>query len=79
MDSNIPLSPTLLSASLFAGLEPPCEAMAEDGLVISGNTFSGQRATVVVRPERCTFTGCAGDLDAARGACAERRCSHERE
>lgn len=67
-----------LIGNLFTELEPPCGAGQLDagGIVICGQTISGQRGELHIFPDHCTFTGRLEDYRAARfGRCPGRKCN----
>ena len=60
--------------NLFAELEPPCDVASSPGLILCGITPFGNRAVLLVNHDFCIFRGEAGDLEAARRGCLNRRC-----
>lgn len=65
--------------NLFVCLEPPCDEMPEDRLILCGSTFSGMDGALTVKQSGsscvCEFTGCLEDLNAAlEKPCLERTC-----
>lgn len=65
--------------NLFAVLEPPCDGVPDDRLVLCGSTFSGDGGRLELVPEKdgfvCRFSGNEKDLEMAlKRPCMERKC-----
>lgn len=72
--SPTPAELSCMVGNLFAELEPPCDAPFAPGLTLCGITPAGNRAVLLVNRDFCIFRGEAGDLEAARRGCLNRRC-----
>ena len=72
--SPTPAELSCMVGNLFSELEPPCDVPFSPGLTLCGITPSGTRAVLLVNRDFCIFRGEAGDLEAARRVCLNRRC-----
>lgn len=71
--SPTPAELSCMVGNLFAELEPPCDVPFAPGLTLCGITPAGNRAVLLVHRDFCIFRGEAGDLEAARRSCLNRR------
>lgn len=76
-----PVDASCAIGNLFTCLEPPCDGLPEDRLLLCGSTFSGAEGRLTIRPVEdaymCEFTGNLADLTAAlEKPCLERTCGY---
>ena len=65
--------------NLFTSVQPPCEYLCGDDLVVCGVTHSQQYGKLTVKNDFCVFEGDPEDLYAVlKSKCIERRCRHGR-
>lgn len=65
--------------NLFEGLEPPCDIIPCDGLVLKGRSWSGKDCTLKIHKNYCEFEGDTEDIDAVlSGRCPDKRCKNGR-
>lgn len=63
--------------NLFEGLEPPCDIVPSENLIIRGRTFAGNKCTLTVHNGYCDYEGNEADIRAVLdGKCPERRCKN---
>lgn len=73
--SCCPSELSCIIGSLFAEIRPPCDMPLNDNLTITGTTYSGEDARLVILGDRCLYSGPLRDLEAVRSSpCLEGRC-----
>ena len=61
--------------NLFEGLEPPCDIVPSENLIIRGRTFAGNKCALTIHNGYCEYEGNEEDIKAViDGKCPERRC-----
>lgn len=58
--------------NLFTEIEPPCDHCEADRLTISGTTYAGTQAVLIVTEHGFMYNGDAADIARIR----EKRCPH---
>lgn len=64
--------------NLFVELEPPCESNKCDDLIICGTTFSGNRGSLLIGKNICTFFGEPNDIEIIRNNRCLKECKYGR-